>query len=394
MLRDLLILGVAAAGLLVFLSPPMRRWQFWRAMVTPLASIIGSGFLVLGPILNDSLGIWAPLAMALLAALAYAFGAAIRYNIGGGADGSGRAGRVFETVAGWTLAACYVISVAYYLNLLGAFAVRLTPFDSPLAARIVTSAVYIVILGVGWTKGFAALEAMEKYAVSLNLAAILGLLIGLALFFGDKVTASGPVISSPSVGPWAALTLFFGILITVQGFETSRYLGDEYEAGLRVRSMRAAQIASAAIYLVYVTLLVLCFAPGAAKLTETAIIGMTSNVSPVLPIVLTAAALAAQFSASVADTTGAGGLVSERSGGLVGNRMSYAVLVAAGLALTWTADVFAIISYASRAFALYYAVEAAIAALAARREGDRRMWAFAVLCLLGIAIAALGRPVE
>lgn len=393
-MRDFLIIGVAAAGIVVFLSPPMRRWKFWRAMVTPLASIIGSGFLVLGPILNESLGILAPVAMALLAALAYAFGAAIRYNIGGGADGSGRAGRVFETVAGWTLAACYVISVAYYLNLLGAFAVRLTPADSPLAARIVTSTVYLVILGVGWTKGFAALEAMEKYAVSLNLAAIMGLLVGLGLFFSMNLSTTGPVIAAPSVGPWAALTLFFGILITVQGFETSRYLGDEYEAGLRIRSMRAAQITSAVIYLVYVTLLVLCFAPGAAKLTETAIIGMTSNVSPVLPIVLTAAALAAQFSASVADTTGAGGLVAERSRGIVGNRVAYAVLVAAGLALTWTADVFAIIAYASRAFALYYAVEAAIAALAARRKGDRRMWGFVVLCLLGIAIAAFGRPVE
>ncbi|MBL3565029.1 hypothetical protein JMM59_08415, partial [Rhodovulum sulfidophilum] len=71
MLRDILILATAAAGLVLILSPPMRRWRFWQAMVTPLASIIGSGFLVLGPILNQSLGVWSPAAMALLALIAF-----------------------------------------------------------------------------------------------------------------------------------------------------------------------------------------------------------------------------------------------------------------------------------------------------------------------------------
>ncbi|MGC9420266.1 MAG: hypothetical protein ACP5EN_14990, partial [Rhodovulum sp.] len=186
----------------------------------------------------------------------------------------------------------------------------------------------------------------------------------------------------------------FGLIVTVQGFETSRYLGDEYEAGTRIRTMRAAQLVSAAIYPVYVTLLVVSFAPVEGKITETAIIDVTRAVSPVLPVVLIGAALAAQFSASVADTTGAGGLVAERSGGRIGNRVAYAALGAVGIALTWTADVFSIIAYASRAFAAYYAVESAIAALAARREGDARWIGFAGLCVLGLAIAVLGRPVE
>ncbi|BAQ67903.1 hypothetical protein NHU_00735 [Rhodovulum sulfidophilum] len=397
MLRDILILATAAAGLVLILSPPMRRWRFWQAMVTPLASIIGSGFLVLGPILNQSLGVWSPAAMALLALIAFGFGGAIRYSIAAGAHGSppGRLGALAETAAGWMLAFSYVISVAYYLNLLGAFAVRLTAFDTPLAARAVTTAVFLLILATGLTKGFKALEGLEKYAVSLNLAAICGLLVGLGLFFGDTATTAGPVLAPASVEPWAALTLFFGLIVTVQGFETSRYLGAEYDADLRIRSMRAAQYVSTAIYLVYVTLLVLCFAPGKGVLDDTAIIGMTAAVSPLLPLVLTVAALAAQFSASVADTTGAGGLVAERSKGLIGNRAAYAVLVTAGIALTWTADIFAIIAYASRAFALYYALEAGIAALAARRAGQGgRAAGFAALAVLGLAIALLGRPVE
>lgn len=394
MARDLLILGTAVAGLALFLSPMLRQRRFWRAMVTPLASIIGSGFLVLGPILNDSLGAWSLPAMAALALVAYLFGGAIRYNIAREAARSDGLGGRLEAAAGWTLALSYVISVAYYLNLLGSFAVRLTPFDAPVYARSVTTAVFLTILAVGWTKGFKALERMEKYSVSLNLAAILGLLAGLSMFFAAETMDTGPVVTPPSVGPWAALTLFFGLIVTVQGFETSRYLGGSYEAPLRIRSMKAAQLVSTAIYLVYVGLLVFSFAPQEGDLDTTAIIDLTHTVSPVLPIVLTGAALAAQFSASVADTAGAGGLVAERSHGRVGNRVAYAILVAAGLALTWFADVFSIIAYASRAFALYYAFEAAVAALAARREGDRRAAGFAALSLLGLAIAILGRPVE
>ncbi|MGC9418672.1 MAG: hypothetical protein ACP5EN_06820, partial [Rhodovulum sp.] len=203
MLRDVLILGAAAAGMALFLSPMLRQSAYWRAMVTPLASIIGSGFLVLGPILNDSLGYLAPAAMVLLALVAYLFGAAIRFNIAHPCDRERGGGAALEVAAGWMLAFSYVVSVAYYLNLLGAFAVRLTPFNDPFHARCVTTAVFGVILGVGWTRGFAALEGMEKYTVSLNLSAILGLLVGFALFFGEEAVQTGPVVTPPSAGPWA-----------------------------------------------------------------------------------------------------------------------------------------------------------------------------------------------
>ena len=71
------------------------------------------------------------------------------------------------------------------------------------------------------------------------------------------------------------------------------------------------------------------------------------------------------------------------------------MLAAVGLALTWTANVFEIISYASRAFAAYYALQSAIAALSAWHDGRRvRAVLFASLALFGAAIAALGAPVE
>lgn len=71
--------SVAVAALLMW--PRLARAKLWRATVTPLASIIRSGFLVLGPILAESYGAWTPLAMALLCALSYAIGMAVRFNI-------------------------------------------------------------------------------------------------------------------------------------------------------------------------------------------------------------------------------------------------------------------------------------------------------------------------
>ncbi|MFZ1727345.1 MAG: hypothetical protein WAU13_11880, partial [Albidovulum sp.] len=117
---------------------------------------------------------------------------------------------------------------------------------------------------------------------------------------------------------------------------------------------------------------------------------------PILPALLVAAALAAQFSAAVADTGGAGGLIPELTGGRISTRKAYATLVGAGVALTWVSDIFSIIAYASRAFAFYYAVQSAIAALAALRhdKSPLRAAAYAALGLCGIAFAVLGTSVE
>ena len=163
-----LILAVAGACGAVLALPRVSRSSMWRAMMTPLASIIGSGFLILGPLLNALYGGWALLAMALLCLVAYLFGAAIRANIADRNDGTPLegAGKALDTASSWALAFAYFIAVAYYLNLFGAFAVDLTPWNNDVSARIVTSAVFGVILVVGWTRGFGALERMEQVSGS------------------------------------------------------------------------------------------------------------------------------------------------------------------------------------------------------------------------------------
>ena len=386
---------VAVAGLLLW--PRLSNAPLWRATVTPLASIIGSGFLVLGPILDVSFGTFAPLAMALLCVVAFGFGAAIRFNIEDiyRRPDRGRLLEGMERFASGTLAFAFVVSVAYYLNLFGAFGVSLTALDDAHHARLLTTGIFVLILIVGWTRGFSALERMEQVAVGLKLAIIAGLIVGLAAYFGEQAAVGNLNVDPPKTTGWAAATLLAGLLVTVQGFETARYLGGTYSAALRIRAMRLAQYISGGIYLIYIGLLTFAFDPGSLALDETAVIDLTIVVAPIVPALLVVAALSAQFSAAVADTSGSGGLIEELSGGRIREKHAYALLVGIGLALTWTADVFEIISYASRAFAAYYAAQAAIATVAATRSGHTSHSAlFCALTILAALTAAFGKPVE
>lgn len=396
MLNAVILATVTLAGALL-IWPRVANATLWRATLTPLASIIGSGFLVLGPILDVSYGGYAPLVMLGLCGVAYLFGSAIRYNIAD-MEASPAASRVterLETVASIVLAFAFVVSVAYYLNLFGAFGVSLTGLDDRFHAKLLTTAAFALILFTGLTRGFSALERMEQVSVSLKLMIIAGLLLGLVVYFGEATGQGALQFDAPRVTGWSSLTLMAGLIVTVQGFETSRYLGSTYDARMRIRSMRLAQWISSGIYGLYIVLLTYAFVSDPQSLDETAIIDMMQVVAPILPLLLVVAALSAQFSAAIADTSGSGGLIAEVSKGAVTERVAYTVLVGIGIVLTWTANIFEIISYASRAFALYYAMQAGIAAIRAWRGNDlARAILFGVMALLGMAITVFGTPVE
>ncbi|MHC8491527.1 APC family permease [Thalassospira sp. SM2505] len=401
MIFDLIIAFATVCVAIVLSMRSVAYFPLWRAVVTPLASIIGSGFLLLGPILNIGYGGYAPLIMLVLCFVAYLFGGAIRYNIASGEkaiqDGDfGPLAIRIETLSSWALAFAYIISVSYYLNLLGAFALSLTPFKSGFDAKLLTTAVFITIVLVGWSRGFKSLEKMEYVSVSLKLAIIAGLLVGLMAHFGHRALDDALIFNPEKVTGWSAVTLTFGLLITVQGFETSRYLGSEYDARTRIRSMRLAQWLSTAIYLVYILLISYVFRPDQMSPSETGIIDMMKIVAPILPFLLVAAALASQFSAAVADTSGSGGLFAELSRKRISERQAYLLLAVIGIALTWSADIYAIVSYASRGFAIYYGLQAGLSAVIAAKQqaGWHRVGFYALLAALAAVIAVFGQSVE
>lgn len=367
---------IVAIALCVFLylafSPKLARSKGWKATVTPLASIMGSGFLVVAPLLAQSVGYFAVFCMGVLLLLSYAVGSAIRFNIRHFEPieyKRGPAQRV-SFVSRIVLACAYFISVTYYLQLLSAFLLKAFSYESEVWANVITTLILLFIGGVGMWRGLSELEKIESYAVSLNLGMIAGLIFALTVYNVNLISSgSWHLPALDSTIDLHDLRVLLGLLIVVQGFETSRYLQNEHPAELRIRTMRLAQWISAAIYIVFLSLITVLFQQDMGA-DVTAITSMVAPVAILLPLLISVAAIGSQFSASVADTSGAGGLVEDITQQKLPIRLAYLLVLVVTIFLTWVTDVNAIIAYASRAFALFYTLQTAAAAIVAYQIQD------------------------
>ena len=399
---DITLVVVLVAMFVILASRPIRQSTSWSATVTPLASIIGSGFLVSVPLLAGAIGVWAVAAVAGLTAIAFFMGGAIRFNIRYcepllGQDGSShlRSLRSVETLSHIVLTGAYFISVAYYLVLLSAFGLKLVGWDDPVLGKIIATVLVLAIAAVGLTKGLDGVEKAEKFSVSANLSAIAALMVGLVVFG----------LNLPEGYSWGAATVeshefdgetvrfLMGLLIIVQGFETSRFMGRMYDAETRIRAMRRAQIVSSLIYVSFFILMLPLFPYFTSSADVAGFIDVIGRVTPWLPFIVTAGAIASQFSASVADSIGASGLVSDTSNGRINPRHAYVVIGAIAVLVIWETDVVQIVALASRAFALFYALQCLVAVMTARGRGEtgRAAW-YGALGALALAVAILGIP--
>lgn len=399
MLNIVVILVALALGAYLAFSRRLASSSNWQATVTPLASIMGSGFLVSAPLLAGIVGNLAVLCMGLLLVLAYLVGGAIRFNIRHFEPIENKEhgpAQIIAFLSRIALVGAYFISVTYYLELLSAFLLRVIGVNSLLAAHVITTALLVTIGGIGMWRGLKELEAVEKYAVAFNLGMIGALLVSLVIY--NVRLALGGNWTLPSISSdidTHDLRVLLGLLIIVQGFETSRYLGDEHPAALRIATMRSAQLVSAAIYLVFLSLATVLFHKGLTA-DVTAIIGMTRPLAAVLPILIAVAAIGSQFSAAVADSEGAGGLIEDITERKAPIRYAYFLILLVTVVLTWSTDVNQIIAYASRAFALYYTLQCIVAAVVAWRDPKlrrhHRIATFGALAVACFLVFALGIP--
>ena len=123
--------------------------------------------------------------------------------------------------------------------------------------------------------------------------------------------------------------------------------------------MKIAQITSAIIYLSFIGLCTILFKDNLGS-DVTAIISMVEPVSIILPVLLTGAAIVSQFSAAVADTAGANGLMCNVAHHKISPKLCYVLIIVIAISITWQTNVNEIISYASRAFALFYALQTVV----------------------------------
>ena len=396
----IVICALSIASYMLF-SKRLSTSSNWQATVTPLASIMGSGFLVSAPLLSGIAGNYAVFAMALLLFIAYCIGSAIRFNIKYFEDIEQQKGtaQTIGFISRILLMCSYFISVSYYLQLLAAFLLNLIHIDNLLYAKILSTSILTLIALVGITKGLDKLEKVEKFTIAINFAMIGALILSLILYnFHLFQIGSWQLKELPFQLTSNHMRVLLGLLIVVQGFETSRYLGARHPKDQRIKTMRSAQIISSGIYLAFLFFVTILFKKDMGT-NITAIISMTLPVASLLPILLSITAIGSQFSAAVADSEGAGGLIQDLSKKKIGLNFSYVIILAATVLLTWLTQVTEIIAYASRAFAIYYMMQCLIAFFTVNQASNIKNPLLKKLFFLTISVVCLlifvyGLPAE
>jgi hypothetical protein len=348
-----------------------------NATTTPLASIFGSGFLVIVPILAGAVGPYSVLAMACVCAMAYAVGSVIRFNIRYAEpvlrDQPSEVTLSLERSSDLALVVAYVVSVCLYIHILAAFVFGGWSVDSALNEDLLTSAVIILITIIGIVKGLDTLGSLEKWALYITLAIIALLIVGFGV--SDWAAWRSPsgieMIEALDHTPWEILTIVGGTLIVVQGFETPRYLGERFPADLRISASRWAQIISTLVYLAFVALALPLLHTLNGKYDDNSLIALVGVVSGFLVIPLVVAAALSQFSAAVADTLAATGNLQEATHGHIGSKWGCLLVGGGSLALTWSGNTYEILALASRAFAFYYLMQCLVAISVSRSTLQR-----------------------
>jgi len=387
---------LAALFALYFLRrPKLQRSESWQATLTPLSSIIGSGFLIMSPLLASVVGGLSPIAVIGIVVLAYSIGSVIRFNIMHVEprirDGSlSQRTKEVEYLGDIALVLAYMVAVAFYLSLLSSFLLSYLGIENLDAERWLTTIIVIFIAVVGYKRGLGGLEKLEAVSMTVQLSIVVALLIGLAIF-SYLFYSSGQSLNFdyPERDFSIQIRILAGALLVVQGFETSRFIGEKYSPEMRVATMKKAQIISGILYVVSVIL----FLPVVQYLDLqhiqlAKIVDVTGLAAVVLPFMLIGAALMSQFSAAVADTGGGGGLLSENSGKRLSTHVSYLGISICAILLVWAVDLIEIITLASRAFAFYYFLQALLAMNFCYRDcpPDSRMTIWMRIFFITVAI--------
>lgn len=366
------------------------------AAVPPLASIFGSGFLIIVPVLERTLGALSVVGIAGVCGFAWLVGMTIRHNVARAEvlreeEELGPLTEKAEDAADLVIALAYVISVALYLRIMAQYVVEFAGSSSELAERGLASGTVLLIAGIGIARGFSGLDKMERLALGAVVA--MTTVLGGVLFVTDAGELLGGGVSLPPV-PSKSLTnvllVLGGIVITVQGFETVRYLREEYDRETRIWACRLSQIVSSAVYIGFVAVATPLMGLGTGEGADSTLLDLTDRVLPILSVGVVVTAILSQFSAATADTVAAGGNMH----GLFSKRLRgprpYAVSGAAALVLIWALPTFTLIVVASRAFAAYYALQCVVALKTS--DGWLPKVGFAILGFTLLGITLLAQP--
>jgi len=369
--------------------------EFSHSISTPLASIFGSGFLVMVPILVGAVGQYALYAMIGITLVAYAVGTIIRFNIKNVEpllnNGIPKITLWFEGASGMSLIVAYIVSVSLYLHILSAFVLTGLGIDSDFHEDLLTTAIIVIITTIGMTKGLKPLEVLEKYALLITLIIVSLLIIAFAMYDLNMLN-EGQKIIMPVASPhtnWETVGILAGMLIVVQGFETSRYLGESYSASTRIITSKYSQIISAVVYIVFIALAIPVTYLLKGVYDDHSLILLVGFVSTILVTPLIVVAALSQFSAAVADTLAATGSIEEVAKKYITAKQSYLLVGMSAIVITWSVHTLEILALASRAFALYYLLQTIVAISISKSVTQKVFMGLLSLILTFITIFAI-----
>ncbi|MDQ7004047.1 MAG: hypothetical protein Q9N67_03625 [Ghiorsea sp.] len=369
--------------------------QITPAMSTPLASIFGSGFLVIVPVLASSVGPYSVLAMLVVAFVAFQAGAVVRHNILCAEPvlekGEQRSTLMLERLSSFALVAAYIVSICLYVHILSSFVLSAFDMDSSFNKSLLTTIIIGSITFIGVAGGLKPLEKMESWALYITLAILTMLLLGFAMYDVQYYMDAGSFVmpAMPERSTWEMITIVAGTLIVVQGFETTRYLGNEFDSQTRIIASRWSQYLSLTVYVVFVALALPIVVILNGDYAENSLILLAAEVSVLLVAPLIIAAGLSQFSAAVADTLAATANMTEMTVGRVNQRWGYALVGGLAMALAWSGSTFAIITLASKAFALYYLLQCCVGFTVCKNHMERLRFILVGLALLFVLVFAV-----
>ena len=376
-----LAIATIAALAYALYRPRVQQSLRYQATVVPLANIMDVGFILFAPAIVLLVGFRAPLFMFGISLMAIAAGLAIAYNIRHYEPIQGQGGipdRI-EGIAEWSLLAASMVNIAYYTIVL--IALVLLPLDANTPDR--RTLIGVMVLGalivIGMSGGMDWLNRTGDRTTAFNLAAVVGIVV--AFVVANVQTALGgrwDIGHSPSIGAEEIRTML-GLFAMVQGFEASRYIGVRFAAEERVTTMRLAQATSTVVFVVFVFALMASFLPPLPGLT-----------GPLAPTGGDLAALGSQTSAIIGATSSRSDMLVSRK---VPRTITFPVILIPAILLVIFVDLNVAVSLASRVFAAFFAIQAALAALLAYRRGAR--WAltgFVGVALMMLTVLVFGLP--
>lgn len=364
-------------------------------MSTPLASIFGSGFLVVVPILASAVGPYAVLAMIVVALVAFLVGSIVRHNILCAepvlARGSNPITLFTERLSSLALIAAYVVSVCLYVHILSSFVLASFELDTSFNKSLLTTIIIAAITVIGLFGGLKPLEKLESWALYVTIV-ILGLLLFMFAIYDINQYITLEQFTLPEVPDrtaWEIVTIVAGTLIIVQGFETTRYLGEQFDASTRIHASRWSQYFSLTVYVLFVALAQPIVSVLNGVYDDNSLITLAATASLLLPIPLIIAAGMSQFSAAVADTLAATANLKETSRQRINTRWGYLLVGVVAMLLAWTSSTFEIIALASRAFAFYYLLQCIVAFSVCSNLRERMLFVFIGAILAFVLVFAV-----